>query len=157
MPKKASAITKAMANEFLKPYEKGMLNMREMNSLRTVRNKIISVVAMASFSGCSFFAPSMQTIHVTSSPSEAKVVAGGRPVGQTPVQFEAHRGENLLIEVRKPGYQTQYRTSSRTLSTIGTLDVIGGFFLLLPLFGLLSSGAWKHDPGQYGFVLDPEK
>jgi len=21
----------------------------------------------------------------------------------------------------------------------------------------LSSGAWKHDPGQYGFILDPEK
>lgn len=28
MPKKASAIMKAMANEILKPYEKGMLNMR---------------------------------------------------------------------------------------------------------------------------------
>jgi len=125
-----------------------MLNMREANSL---------VVIVVSFSGCPFFAPSMQTIHVTSSPSGANVVAGGRPVGQTPVQFETHRGENLLIEVQKASYQTQYRTSSRSLSTIGTLDVIGGFFLLLPLFGLLSSGAWKHDPGQYGFILDPEK
>ena len=122
--------------------------MREANSL---------VVIVVSFSGCSFFAPSMQTIHVTSPPSGANVVAGGRPVGQTPVQFETHRGENLLIEVQKASYQTQYRTSSRSLSTIGTLDVIGGFFLLLPLFGLLSSGAWKHDPGQYGFILDPEK
>jgi hypothetical protein len=117
--------------------QKGMRNMRRLNSVRTVWGKIISLGVMVSFSGCSFFAPSMQTIHVTSSPSEAKVVAGGRPVGQTPVQFEAHRGENLLIEVQKPGYQTQYRTSSRTLSTIGTLDVIGGFLFLLPLFGLL--------------------
>lgn len=124
---------------------------------RTVRNNIISVVVIVSFSGCSLFAPSMQTIHVTSSPPGAKVVAGGQSVGQTPVQFEVHRGENLLIEVQKSGYQTQYRTSSRTLSTIGTLDVVGGFFLLLPLFGLLSSGAWKHDPGQYGFILDAEK
>ena len=137
--------------------KKGMPNMREANSLRTVRNKIILVVIVVSFSGCSFFAPSMQTIHVTSSHSEAKVVAGGRPVGQTPVQFEAHRGENLLIEVQKSGYQTQYRNSSRSLSTIGTLDVVGGFFLLVPLFGLLSSGAWKHEPGQYGFMLDLEK
>jgi PEGA domain len=141
----------------MRPYKKGMPNMREAKSLRTVRNQIISLVVMMSFSGCSFFAPSMQTILITSSPSEAKVVAGGRPVGQTPVQFEAHRGENLLIEVQKSGYQTQYRTSSRTLSTMGTLDVVGGFFLLLPLLGLLSSGAWKHDPGQYGFILDAEK
>ena len=131
--------------------------MREANSLRTVRNQIICVGVMVSFSGCSLFAPSMQTIHVTSSPPGAKVVAGGIPVGQTPVQFEAHRGENLLIEVQKSGYQTQYRTSSRTLSTIGILDVVGGFLLLVPLVGLLSSGAWKHDPGQYGFTLDPEK
>ena len=87
-----------------------MPNMREANSLRTVRNKIILVVIVVSFSGCSFFAPSMQTIHVTSSPSGANVVAGGRPVGQTPVQFETHRGENLLIEVQKASYQTQYRT-----------------------------------------------
>jgi hypothetical protein len=137
--------------------QKRMQHMRRTKWMRTVWNQIISVGVMVSFSGCSFFAPSMQTIHVTTTPPGAKVVAGGRPVGQTPVQFEAHRGENLLIEVGKPGYQTQYRTSSRTLSTIGTLDVIGGFFLLLPLFGLLSSGAWKHDPGQYGFVLDPEK
>jgi len=131
--------------------------MRGMNLLRTVLNKIISIGVVVSFSGCSFFAPSMQTIHVTSSPPGAKVVAGGKPVGQTPVQFEAHRSENLLMEVQKSGYQTQYRTSSRSLSTMGTLDVVGGFLLLLPLFGLLSSGAWKHDPAQYGFVLDPEK
>ncbi len=118
---------------------------------------IIASMALVTFSGCSLFAPSKQTIHVTSSPEGAKVLAGGQPVGQTPVQFEAHRGDNLLIEVQKVGYQTQYRTTSRTLSSIGTLDVVGGFVLLLPLLGLLSSGAWKHDPDKYGIILDPEK
>ena len=85
------------------------------------------------------------------------MLAAGQPVGQTPVQFEAHRGDNLLIEVQKAGYQTQYRTTSRTLSSIGTLDVVGGFVFLLPLFGLLSSGAWKHDPDKYGIILEAEK
>jgi hypothetical protein len=119
--------------------------------------QIIAALALVTFSGCSLFAPSKQTIHVTSSPEGAKVLAGGQPVGQTPVQFEAHRGDNLLIEVQKTGYQTQYRTTSRTLSSIGTLDVVGGFVLLLPLLGLLSSGAWKHDPDKYGIILEPEK
>jgi hypothetical protein len=119
--------------------------------------QIIAALALVTFSGCSLFAPSKQTIHVTSSPEGAKVLAGGQPVGQTPVQFEAHRGDNLLIEVQKAGYQTQYRTTSRTLSSIGTLDVVGGFVFLLPLFGLLSSGAWKHDPDKYGIILEPEK
>ncbi len=81
----------------------------------------------------------------------------GLSIGETPIQFEAHRGKDLLIEVKKPGYQSQFRTTSRTLSSIGTVDVIGAYFILLPLLGLLSSGAWKHDQDNYGFVLEPEK
>ena len=122
-----------------------------------VFQQMIVVLVLASFSGCSIFAPSMQTLHVSSSPDGATVLAGGKPVGQTPVQFEAHRSKDLLIEVQKPGYQSQFRTTSRTLSSIGTVDVIGAYFLLLPLLSLLSSGAWKHDPDSYGFVLEPEK
>ena len=99
----------------------------------------------------------MQTIHITSSPEGAKVRAGGQVVGETPIQFEAHRSENLLIEVQKEGYQTQYRTTSRTLSSIGVLDVIGGCLFLAPFLGLLSSGAWKHDPDKYGIILEPGK
>lgn len=131
--------------------------MRKERRLCALGRGIIASVALVSFSGCSFFAPSMQTIHVTSSPEGAKVRAGGQLVGQTPIQFEAHRGENLLIEVQKDGYQTQYRTTSRTLSSVGLLDVIGGCFLLVPLVGLVSSGAWKHDPDKYGIILEPGK
>lgn len=130
--------------------------MRRTSQSWTIWHRMIAVSVTVSLSGCSFFAPSMQTIHVTSSPPGAKILAGGQVVGQTPLQFEVHRGENLLIEVQKPGYQTQYRTTSRTLSTIGILDVIGGIFLL-PLLGLFSSGAWKHDPDKYGIILEPEK
>lgn len=126
-------------------------------NLWTACQRMILILVVVSFSGCSIFAPSMQTIHVSSSPDGATVLAGGNPVGQTPVQFEAYRGKDLLIEVRKVGYQSQFRTTSRTVSSIGTVDVIGAYFLLLPLLGLLSSGAWKHDPESYGFVLDPEK
>ncbi len=125
--------------------------------LLKIGHQAIVLMAIVSFVGCSFFAPSRQTIHVTSSPDGAKVLAGGQVVGQTPVQFEAHRGDNLLIEVQKAGYQTQYRTTSRTLSSTGILDVVGGFVFLVPLTGLLSSGAWKHDPDKYGVILEPEK
>lgn len=131
--------------------------MKNEGRLWAVCRRAIASLALVTFSGCSFFAPSKQTILVTSSPEGAKVLAGGQAVGQTPVQFEAHRGDNLLIEVQKTGYQTQYRTTSRSLSSIGLLDVIGGCFLLIPLIGLVSSGAWKHDPDKYGIILEPEK
>ncbi|MDR4463921.1 MAG: PEGA domain-containing protein [Nitrospira sp.] len=122
-----------------------------------VFRQVTIAVVTVSFTGCSIFAPSMQTLHVSSSPDGATVVAGGKLVGETPIQFDAHRGKDLLIEIKKPGYQSQFRTTSRTLSSIGTVDVIGAYFILLPLLGLLSSGAWKHDPETYGFVLEPEK
>ncbi len=131
--------------------------MRRRQPRWNIFQQMTVVLVAVSFSGCSIFAPSMQTLHVSSSPDGATVLAGGKPVGQTPVQFEAHRGKDLLIEVQKPGYQSQFRTTSRTLSSIGTVDVIGAYFILLPLLGLLSSGAWKHDPESYGFVLEPEK
>ena len=66
--------------------------------------------------------------------------------GTTPIQFEAHRGDNLFLETRKPGYQTQYGIASLRLSTLGIVDVVGGVILFLPLIGLLSTGAWEHDP-----------
>jgi hypothetical protein len=131
--------------------------MRRVKTRWSIFRQITAVLVVVSFGGCSIFASSMQTIHVSSSPDGATVLVGGKPVGQTPVQFEAHRGKDLLIEVQKPGYQSQFRTTSRTLSSIGTVDVIGAYFILLPLLGLLSSGAWKHDPDSYGFVLEPEK
>ena len=96
-------------------------------------------------------------IIVSSDPPGAQVVASGVSVGTTPIQFEVHRGDNLFLEIHKPGYQTQYRTSSRRLSTLGILDVVGGVMLLLPLIGLISAGAWEHDPAQFGVTLEPEK
>ena len=78
-------------------------------------------------------------------------------MGTTPLQFEVDRGEKLLLEVQKSGYQTQYRTSSRKLSGFGILDVVSGFFWLVPFVGLTASGAWEHDPAEFGVTLEPEK
>ena len=52
--------------------------MRKENRLWVLWRGIIASFALISFSGCSFFAPSMQTIHITSSPAGAKVRAGGK-------------------------------------------------------------------------------
>lgn len=63
-------------------------------------------------------------------------------------------GKDLLIEIRKPGYETQFRNPSRTLN-VGMVDAVVGVVLLIPLIGLLSSGAWRHDPANYGVLLSP--
>lgn len=130
--------------------------MKNFHKIWTYSIKATSViVATCYLAGCSLFGPRYETIGVSSDPPGAKVNVSGRPVGTTPVRFEVHRGENLLLEVQKPGYQTQYRSASRKLSTLGILDVVGGAMLLLPLIGLISSAAWEHDPAEFGITLEP--
>jgi hypothetical protein len=120
--------------------------------------QLISLVVISFYmAGCSLFGPRSQSIGVSSDPPGAQVIASGKPVGTTPLYFEAQRGENLLVEVQKSGYQTQYRTLSRKMSTLGILDIVGGAIWLVPFLGLLSSAASEYEPAQIGITLDPDK
>ena len=98
----------------------------------------------------------MQTLTISSDPEHAQVRVNGEKVGTTPLRVQVRRSEDVLIEARVPGHETGFRTSHRTLSTLGLVDIVGGFFLLLPFFGLLSPAAWEHEPSVYSFILDPE-
>ena len=66
------------------------------------------------------------------------------------------RGKNFVIEITRPGYQSQSRIISRTHSVLGVLDIMG-FFLYWPLLGLLSDGSWKYDTTDFYIKLEPEK
>ena len=132
--------------------------MQWVQIVKKVSFRLISLAVVSCYlAGCSLFGPRSESIGVSSDPPGARVIASGKPVGTTPLYFEAQRGDNLLIEVQKSGYQTQYRTLSRKMSTLGILDIVGGAIWLVPFFGLLSSAAWEHDPAQIGIILDPEQ
>lgn len=113
-------------------------------------------VAAAHLSACSLSGPRMQTITVSSDPEGAKVVVNTESVGTTPLRVQVRRGDDLLIEVKKPGYETAYRKSNRTLSGLGLVDLVGGVIILVPLIGLISPAAWEHEPSSFGVELDPE-
>ena len=126
--------------------------------VKRVTFQLISLVAISFYmAGCSLFGPRNQSIGVSSDPPGAKVIASGKPVGTTPLYFEAQRWENMLIEVQKSGYQTQYRTLSRRMSTLGILDIVGGAIWLVPFLGLLSSAASEFEPAEIGITLEPEQ
>jgi hypothetical protein len=99
----------------------------------------------------------MQTITVSSEPMGANVIVNGEHAGHTPLRYQVRRSEDLLIEIRRAGYQAEYRNGHRTLSTLGILDVIGGAIILVPFFGLLSAAAWEQEPSTFGVILTPEE
>lgn len=116
--------------------------------------RVLSLVVIACYMvGCSLFGPMKQSIGVNSDPPGAEVIVSGKPIGITPLRFEADRGENMVLEVQKSGYLTEYRKPSRHLSGLGLLDVIAGFFWLVPFVGLASSAAWEHDPADFDITL----
>ena len=132
--------------------------MQWLQIVKKVSFRLISLAVVSCYlAGCSLFGPRSESIGVSSDPPGARVIASGKPVGTTPLHFEAQRGDNLLIEVQKPGYQTQYRTLSRKMGTLGILDIVGGAIWLVPFFGLLSSAAYEHDPAEIGISLEPEQ
>lgn len=115
------------------------------------------IVATVHLAACSLSGPRMQTITISSDPEGAKVLVNTESVGTTPLRVQVRRGDDLLIEVKKPGYETAYRKSSRTLSGVGLVDLVGGAILLVPLIGLISPAAWEHEPSSFGVTLDPEE
>lgn len=123
--------------------------------MKPIVQKAAAAVMAISLTGCSLFGPRMQTLTVSSDPIGAQVSINGQNVGNTPLRHQVHRSEDVLIEVRAPGYQTAYRKTNRTVSGLGLTDMIGGCILLFPFLGLLSPAAWEQEPDAIGFVLDP--
>lgn len=116
-----------------------------------------AILLLTCGSGCSFFGPRMQTITISSEPLGAKISVNGETVGTSPLRTQVHRGEDLLIEARLPGYEAGFRTTHRSLSTVGILDAVGTFLILVPVIGLLSPAAWAHEPATYAIILDREE
>jgi hypothetical protein len=108
---------------------------------------------MLQLMGCSFFASGRQPLTVSSSPGGAKVTINGERVGTTPVVYSISRAAEASILVEKEGYETQTRMTSKSLSGVGVVDVIGGCIILLPLLGLISDGAWKQEPANFSVAL----
>lgn len=129
-----------------------ILNVYAYRSLVT----LLAVVFLVTTTGCSLVASSTQNVSVMSQPDGAKVYINGAYAGVTPVQYSIPRGEDSMISVSKKGYEPMNRMTSRSLSVVGIVDVVGGVIWLVPFFGLLSGGAWKQTPSHISVHL-PEK
>jgi hypothetical protein len=108
-------------------------------------------------SGCSFFARKTQTLTVTTTEDDAEIYFDGVMVGEGTVSKNVPRNKRVSIVAKKPGFVVQRRDVDRRLGTVGTLDVVGAFFIILPAFGLLSAGAWELDKDHVTIVMHEEE
>lgn len=131
-----------------------------MESCRGRENqRILAGIVMACYvnlTGCSIFGGSSQPLMVNSDPPGANVLINGISTGTTPLQHQVSRRGDLTLDVYKAGYTSQVRSTSRKLSSLGIVDVVGGAIFLLPLLGLIAPGAWEQDPAVFNLTLEPE-
>lgn len=79
----------------------------------------------------------------TNSPKSA-IKVDGIPQGQGMATVRLPKNRDAVIIVEE-GPRRGYAQVHSELSATGTLDIVGGVFLLFPFLGFLSRGAWKLD------------
>jgi len=109
--------------------------------------KIISITLSFSIvlSGCSAFAPRTQTVSASCSEADATLqINGGQTyIGQT--KIEARRDKVFSYSCFKQGYYPAHKSVSYSISPTGVADFIGSMFILIPIVGIFTPGAWDLD------------
>jgi hypothetical protein len=116
--------------------------MKKLSHPKVIRPTISATLAIA-LSACSAFQPARQNVTVNTTTPGATIKANGVTVGTSPVTFAAKRNQDLNLVATKPGYQASVMQVSRQTSNTFALDLIGGWFFLLPWIGLLTPGAYE--------------
>lgn len=113
-------------------------------------------VAVSITTGCSLLVPSRQTLSIQTVQPQAKVWINGAYQGETPVQLSVVRNHNVILVVKKDGYETLNKLVECHLNNAGIFDTIGTYLFLLPLIGFVSPGSHSLDETAFNFQLAPE-
>lgn len=104
--------------------------------------------------GCSAMRPHTQTLKVTCNVPDAIVKVNGDRV-YPPCDISVRRDTyGILIEGHKEGYDRFEKTVHSHRSATHTADVIGTAIFLIPVFGLMSPGAWDLDQTEVHVILN---
>ena len=109
-----------------------------------VANVVMATLVVLTTNGCSLFAPKSETVSFNSEPQGAQVYVNNTLKGTTPCSVSVPcKGADIVV--KKDGYNTQVYTIGHSLGTCGILDIAGTVMFLVPVFGLLSDGAYTLD------------
>ena len=112
-------------------------------------------MASLALNGCSFLAPSRQTISILASEPDASIYINGTFSGQGCARASVPRNQPLDLLVEKTGFQPIQRTIDKRLAPVGMLDIFMGARWLLPLLGLLAPGAYELECQNVAIPLKP--
>ncbi len=104
---------------------------------------------------CSLVVPGSQSINILPSNPRADVYVDGNLIGKGPQMVNMKKSSSHSI-MAKCGGSAGTGVVDRSISTTGILDIVGGFLILIPFFGLLAPGAWKLSPESLSVAIPNE-
>ncbi|MEM7233129.1 MAG: hypothetical protein AAF517_13185 [Planctomycetota bacterium] len=115
------------------------------------------VLALPLAQGCSFTLPRDQAITITSTEPDVEILVDGMPVGNGTAAPLLDRTRSHTILVRTKDGRSGVSSVSQTISPMGILDLVGGFFFLVPFIGIAAPGFWRLQPESVVVYVPPAK
>ena len=103
------------------------------------------VIVSLLFSGCSAFVTKTQTVKASCSEPDAILQINGGETYNGQVKIEARRDKVFSYACLKPGYYPAQKSIPYSISPTGIADFVGSIFLLIPIVGIFTPGAWNLD------------
>jgi len=115
---------------------------------------VLAAVMCALLPGCSLFASSMQVVNVTTNEPAAEILIDGGFVGRGTASANLHRDRDHVVMARLDDRVSTF-TIDKEISTTGILDLVGCFFFIVPIIGIVGDGFWDLHPQSVVLVLPP--
>jgi hypothetical protein len=120
--------------------------------------RCLAIAAAVSWlSACAFVAGSHQKVRVSTN-VPAKIYVENRLLAETngkPATARLRRGADYVLTARAEGYEDTSTSLKRRITFLGTLDLIGGIFIVLPAVTFATGHAYSVEPNR--IHLDLEK
>lgn len=126
--------------------------------------KFFSILAILCVSGlvlgCAFATGLRQDIPITANVKDATIFIDGVPFGKTttestPLIANLKKSKQHYVTASKDGYASTTRSLHPTLSSLGILDLVGTWFILIPVITLITGHAYELEPDSLYLPLDP--
>ncbi len=104
-------------------------------------------------SGCSVFAPPMQSLTVKASEKDAEIYVNGHFEGLGEIKTRVVKDEDVAIMATTKGFFHATRTIPTEMSTAGMMDVVGGCLFIIPLIGLFYAGAHQLQTSSVNMIM----
>ena len=120
------------------------------------RNKLapLALAALVLAPSCSLMVPATQSISIVATDPSADIYVDGNLVGRGSATARVRRDESHGITARVDE-RVGVANVGTSVSSVGMLDIIGGFLFLIPFIGVVAPGFHELDQTTVTVVVPP--